>query len=923
MFDFEIAQFLYRLSAINRVFLERAYSAKAYFRAALAVDAYGNYIEDLCRRGQLRELPYVGDKIESCIEEAVASGRVAELENFEKEYGVRDYSLLLGHGISDGMLKRLFVHSVKSADQLPDDPRSSRVLTEEFSPRELDRLTTFKENYEKEKGRYLLAYGKCLGDELISFVGGIKGVDSVGYKSSSGIRQAEEKIKEIDLEYACPSNPDAVFELLEASGRYNKVSLAEGGGIKGLTAFGLPFFILPGRSRVKSLPKKLASSIRGDLHCHTLYSDGIHTVEAMASEAARLGYEYLGITDHSVSERVASGMSEVEALAQVDAIHAYNAEGHKIKLLAGIEVDILLDGRLDYSDDVLSAFDYVIAAVHSGLNQPHSVMLARLRKALSNPYVNILAHPTGRLLGRPGILFSSRQGISVSEEEIVALCVENDVALEINAFPERLDIDSGCARAALELGASVSIGTDSHSLAHLRNMQYGVAIASKANVPEAKILNTMGYEDLLERFACKRRGVRDTTVDKPKSTRRDFAHYFGNIPEIMNGSMTVIGIDLTSKESKPSGWAYLRGPVAECHRVGSDDALVQSVEALNPDVVSIDSPLAYPRGRCCARKDCTCSKFGTMRESERMLRHFGIDVYPCLIDSMVNVTTRGMGLAARLRELGHVVIESYPGAAQDIMQIQRKGKTKEQLEHTKLGLASFGITGDLLEKPSITDDEVDAITSALVGYFYLSNQCFAMGNDDEDYLMVPCVNEVIRDKRCVIGFSGESGAGKTFSGKYLQFKFGFGYFRYSQVIAEKYDVRGKEELQRVGEKIAKDMGEQAALTDYIVDRIGEIGGYAVDGIRHPEDVKRLRERLGSEFCFVYIDSTFHQRKKRYEIMLGDDFSEERFRAMCEHGAEADIVQLKKEADIVIKNNGTYKSFRDKLNTLVEGLSSVD
>ena len=238
----------------------------------------------------------------------------------------------------------------------------------------------------------------------------------------------------------------------------------------------------------------------------------------------------------------------------------------------------------------------------------------------------------------------------------------------------------------------ISLGTDAHSLAHLSNIKYGIEIINRINANKCMVLNTFSYEELINFFKMKRMVVSNkkerTCIQQRK---KDFQYYFGNNIDIIKGNKRIIGIDLTGSEDKESGWAYMVANGVRCRRIKSDSELIESIKQYDPDIVSIDSPLAYPKGRCCSRKDCECSKYGIMRDSERMLRHFGITVYPCLIDSMVNLTTRGMKLAKILRNMGYTVIESYPGVAQDVLMIPRKGKTVEQFYHLKQGLASFGI----------------------------------------------------------------------------------------------------------------------------------------------------------------------------------------------------------------------------------------
>jgi predicted nuclease with RNAse H fold len=191
---------------------------------------------------------------------------------------------------------------------------------------------------------------------------------------------------------------------------------------------------------------------------------------------------------------------------------------------------------------------------------------------------------------------------------------------------------------------------------------------------------------------------------------------------------------LTGSESRPSGWCVLRGAVAETKRIADDDVLIAETIACAPDVVSIDSPLALPFGRIHAFDDDPGrARYGIMRECERILRRRGIRVYPTLLPSMQKLTTRGIALAAALRARGLTVIESYPGGAQDILALPRKLAGTQPLADA---LAAFVITGAFTQKcPS--HHELDAITSAIVGLFYVAGQYEALGSDDDGYLIVP------------------------------------------------------------------------------------------------------------------------------------------------------------------------------------------
>jgi len=231
-------------------------------------------------------------------------------------------------------------------------------------------------------------------------------------------------------------------------------------------------------------------NLRGDLHAHTNWSDGHHELEALIEAAHRKGYEYIIVSDHSRSSTVAGGLSEERLLEQIGKIRALNKKYPKIRVLAGSECDILADGKMDFPDRVLAQLDIVLAAVHSRFKQSRSEMTARIVKALSNPYVNILAHPTGRLIGE-------RDPYDVDLEAVFAAAKQHGKAVEINAQPVRLDLNDHHARRAKELGVMLSIDTDTHFLDQLENMTLGVATARRAWIGKPDVINTMPLDKLL------------------------------------------------------------------------------------------------------------------------------------------------------------------------------------------------------------------------------------------------------------------------------------------------------------------------------------------------------------------------------------------------------------------------------------------
>ena len=230
--------------------------------------------------------------------------------------------------------------------------------------------------------------------------------------------------------------------------------------------------------------------LHGDLHAHTNWSDGHHDLEALVEAAHRKGYEYVIVSDHSRSSTVAHGLSEERLIEQIGQIRALNKKYTNFRILAGSECDILADGRMDFPDRVLAQLDIVLCAVHSRFKQGRAEMTARIVKALSNPYVHILAHPTGRLIGE-------RDPYDVDLEAVFAAARQHGKAVEINAQPSRLDLNDHHARRAKELGVMLSIDTDTHFLDQLENMTLGVATARRAWISKADVVNAMPLEKLL------------------------------------------------------------------------------------------------------------------------------------------------------------------------------------------------------------------------------------------------------------------------------------------------------------------------------------------------------------------------------------------------------------------------------------------
>src|SRR5450759_4804612 len=230
--------------------------------------------------------------------------------------------------------------------------------------------------------------------------------------------------------------------------------------------------------------------MRGDLQMHTTASDGRNSIEEVALAAKELGYEYISLTDHSKAVTVANGLDEKRTLEQIKKIHAAGAKPLGIRILASSEVDILKTGKLDLDDEVLAQLDVVLVSIHSYMNLERAEMTERILAAIENPYSQIIAHPTGRLLLR-------RDAYAYDMERILDAAHQHGVVMECNASPERLDLKDTHLRMAKERGVKIAISTDAHSTRGLLAMRYGVQMARRGWLEKKDVINTLPLEKLL------------------------------------------------------------------------------------------------------------------------------------------------------------------------------------------------------------------------------------------------------------------------------------------------------------------------------------------------------------------------------------------------------------------------------------------
>ena len=284
--------------------------------------------------------------------------------------------------------------------------------------------------------------------------------DPVGIRKGSGYFSSEEEIYEsLGLDYISP-------ELREDRGEIEA-------------------------ARAGELPALLSKEdLRGDLHAHSTWSDGASTIRQMADKAASLGYEYIAITDHSPSSRIANGLSVKRLWQKKEEVEKINSEGRAIRVLMGSEVDILPDGSLDYPDEVLRELDFVVASVHGSFSMEEEKMTKRICDAIENPNVDALGHPTGRLIGQ-------REPYKVDIDAVIETARNHDKALEVNSSYKRLDLKDIHARKAVEAGVKIIVSTDAHRVQHLERIIFGVGTARRGWVKKTDVVNTCGLSELL------------------------------------------------------------------------------------------------------------------------------------------------------------------------------------------------------------------------------------------------------------------------------------------------------------------------------------------------------------------------------------------------------------------------------------------
>ena len=676
--------------------------------------------------------------------------------------------------------------------------------------------------------------------------------------------------------------------------------------------------------RLDPFTRRKSPRIRGDLHLHSNWSDGNSDVGAIAKSLKKAGREYFALTDHSRSCKLQGGLTPVAWLRQAVSLRTQRLP---CRVLHGVEVDILSDGRLDLPDGLLRGMDIVIGSVHSNWSASADENTLRLIRAIESRCIDILGHPTSAVIGKPGVPNYVRPPVALDWLQIFSHCARWRVALELNCFPSRLDLALPGLRQAISAGCWISLGSDAHARAHLHHLRFGEHIVARLN--SSQILNRLTFEELQNwirdaratRSSLPRTGGELFSIEST-SFRKSITEIEArpNPIQILPSGSSVVGIDLTAGHGKPTGVAFLAGNNVETLSLVTDDEILDYIKRKRPTLVSIDSPLGLPGGGTQIN-----AAAGIVRFAERDLASIGVPAYPALIDSMRDLTLRGITLRHCLESWPDAprVIESYPGAAQDILCIPRKQKSLSLLRN---GLIELGVTGPGLKTKS--HDEMDAITSAVVGRYFESGQYEPMGIELEAQLVVPKIRPLTFSPPLVIGLAGRTAAGKSTVARYLAVFYGFRWIKTRDVLkALLLDDMIAPPSQRIFRReIGANAITEADLTEFgtiilqghqerVPPKVEQLlnqtkGPVIVDAMRDPIDVRP--ERVPQRAVQVwYIDTSETRLLQRRRERAKDSPSAELIAAIDQ---KAHL--LREHADCEITNNGTLEDLRWRIDDAV-------
>jgi DNA polymerase (family X) len=505
------------------------YTARAYRRAAELIRSTPAPVEALVRAGRVRDLQGIGAGIEARLRELIETGEIEELAELERTTAPElvGFGRLIGIGpqrmaeLGQFLGVRTVADLREAADRLDQVPG--------VGPKTAARIRAGLERSDRPRPPrgLLLNRAWALAGAIAEALGGEVAGDPRRWKDAS--ERLAVVTSRPDAEEAFAALPQIVAMLepglgVTVEGVPVELAVAEPGryGTELFRATGPPDYVaglepLPDAADEESLFAKLGlpyrppelrdfpestvpdgllelGDVRGDLHCHTTWSDGKASVRDMGRAARELGYEYLAICDHTRAVRVVPGLDADDLRRQAEEIAAANEELAPFRVLRGAECDLLPDGRLDLPDDVLDELEWVQLSLHAGQRAPRRELTARVVEGMRHPTVRCLSHPTGRLINH-------RPPNALDLEQVFEVALETGVALEVNGLPDRLDLRDEHVRLAVAAGVPIVCSTDAHSVRGLGNMRLSVATARRGGAPAASVLNTRPLADILRRLS--------------------------------------------------------------------------------------------------------------------------------------------------------------------------------------------------------------------------------------------------------------------------------------------------------------------------------------------------------------------------------------------------------------------------------------
>jgi DNA polymerase (family 10) len=563
----EIAGILYQMAELLELHAENRFKIIAYSRAARAIESLTEDIEQVCRDGRLEGIPGVGKAIAGKIKEYLRTGRIQSHQDLlaDTPQGLAELLQISGLGP-----KTVFMlHEKLDITNLDELEKAAR----EHSIRRLPRMGVVREKnilksierYRKRSNRILYSTAESIVDEILTYLGGIEGLEHA--TAAGSYRRRKETVGDIDI-LATAARPEEIVaafvkmplvEEILAKGptkasvimndtiqvdlrivehrsygtvlqyftgskehnvsmrqlaldrgyslsEYSLTRLANGQDLffdqeeEVYQALGLQYIppeLREDRGEIEAalggkLPRLVeAKDIRGDLHVHSIWSDGRASIIELAQAARSLGYEYIALSDHSPSVGIAGGIGREKMEEKIEAVAEANDSLEGITILMGAEVDIKADGSLDYPDDLLERMDVVVASVHMAQQQKERTITGRLISAIENQNVDIIGHPTGRIINQ-------REPSDMDFHAVLEAAARAGTALEINAHPSRQDLNDVNARAAKEMGVQMSINSDAHDAGQLLAMKYGINVARRAWLEKKDLINAMDLKGLIQ-----------------------------------------------------------------------------------------------------------------------------------------------------------------------------------------------------------------------------------------------------------------------------------------------------------------------------------------------------------------------------------------------------------------------------------------